>query len=623
MTQVVDQSTSKGTLILVGGLLPEVASLLDTLKPRMDILHANTMQEAVELAQLYPSSRLLEFHEPDTSITELLFWPKVFDHYPDGVAVINQEQQILWHNPKFAKYLNQSSVTGQNAKQSTLVDFVNVVDTVKMSGLVSHPQTSMSLVNKNIEEVLGVGQYQDGVKSPFLVAKSKSKQASAILKFTEKLYCELEVIPISSLVSEGSNNQIAMIVFLRDFTSIILQQQKLDAIFKAMTDFGEYTPEDLEQLSTEDRVDILRQSIMHHTEHTLEYNTIEIRLLDHKSMRLNPLLAMGMDPEAEQRELYARTDGNGVTGYVAATGKSYLCENIEEDPHYLPGAPGAKSSITIPLILHDQLMGTLNVESSEIGTFTNFDLKFLEMFGREVSMALNTLNLLVVQQANAASESCNLMLRQIASPVDEILNDTCWILDQYKGDDPKFVERLQNILEHTREIRLHIFNIEEQIVPESNSKFSQLRKAHPLLRGKRVLFADADQEVRRSTHEVLLRYGAQVETAHNGEECLALSRRTKYDLIFIDINLPDIIGYNLYVKLKKQNQNIPIVFVKGFGWDRHHSISDGKQFLGALLAIYKPILPDQLILACENAIKNPLQNSPPLPVDLQLVEKAT
>ena len=34
-----------------------------------------------------------------------------------------------------------------------------------------------------------------------------------------------------------------------------------------------------------------------------------------------------------------------MTGFVAATGKSYLCEDTTEDPLYLEGVKGAKSSL--------------------------------------------------------------------------------------------------------------------------------------------------------------------------------------------------------------------------------------------------------------------------------------
>src|SRR5258706_13548565 len=104
-----------------------------------------------------------------------------------------------------------------------------------------------------------------------------------------------------------------------------------------------------------------------------------------------PVLSVGMTDEAANRALRADTVGNGVTGFVAATGKSYLCEDTTNDPLYLVGAVNARSSLTVPLVLHDQILGTFNVESTRPGAFNENDLQFLELFSREVAVSLNTL----------------------------------------------------------------------------------------------------------------------------------------------------------------------------------------------------------------------------------------
>ncbi len=64
------------------------------------------------------------------------------------------------------------------------------------------------------------------------------------------------------------------------------------------------------------------------------------------------------------------------------------------------------------------------------------DLHFLELFSREVAIALNTLELLVVEKLTTASASTELILRGVVDPVDEILNDTAWILERYIGHEP-------------------------------------------------------------------------------------------------------------------------------------------------------------------------------------------
>ena len=162
----------------------------------------------------------------------------------------------------------------------------------------------------------------------------------------------------------------------------------------------------------------------------MQFDTVEIRLLDKRTKQLEPLLAVGMDPGAASRVLRAEPQGNGVTGFVAATGKSYLCEDTTTDPLYLPGAPGARSSLTVPLILHDEILGTFNVESPKPGAFNENDLQFLELFSREVAVAINTFELLAVEKMTTASASTDRILREVASPVDEILNDAACILER-------------------------------------------------------------------------------------------------------------------------------------------------------------------------------------------------
>src|SRR5262249_31608014 len=153
----------------------------------------------------------------------------------------------------------------------------------------------------------------------------------------------------------------------------------------------------------------------------LHYDVVEIRLLDRHTGRLEPLLEEGMTPEAAKRVLYARAEGNGVTGFVAATGKSYLCPDTATDPLYIEGASWARSSLTVPLIAQDQVVGTFNVESPKPNAFGPEDLQFAEIFSREIAAALHTLELLQAEIRSTATKSIEAISREVALPVDEIL----------------------------------------------------------------------------------------------------------------------------------------------------------------------------------------------------------
>jgi GAF domain-containing protein len=209
-----------------------------------------------------------------------------------------------------------------------------------------------------------------------------------------------------------------LIVTVRDVTEEELQRQKLDAIHRAGMELADLTTEEIFNMEVSERIELLKSNILHYTKDLLSFDVIEIRLLDQRTGELVPLLSVGIDKQAAERELYAQSTNNGVTGFVASTGKSYLCEDTSKDPLYLEGFKGAKSSLTVPLLLHDQVIGSFNVESPEPRAFSNSDLQFLEIFCRDLAVALNTLELLVAQQANTAQASVEAIHSAVSLPID-------------------------------------------------------------------------------------------------------------------------------------------------------------------------------------------------------------
>jgi CheY-like chemotaxis protein len=332
---------------------------------------------------------------------------------------------------------------------------------------------------------------------------------------------------------------------------------------------------------------------------------VEIRLLDQKTNRLEPLLAVGMEPTAEQRVLFALPQNNGVTGYVAANGKSYLCDDTTEDPLYLQGCKGGRSSLTVPLILHDVVIGTFNVESPEPQAFNESDLQFLEIFSRDVAAALNTLELLAVQKVNAAQESVEAIHGAVALPVDEILNDAVNVMQRYIGHEPDVVERLQRILRHARDIKQVIQKVGQSMAPVQALPAGKQVEKRPALKNRRILVVDADETVRSAAHNLLERFSCVVETAHDGGEAVGMVRNVlhddAYDVILADIRLPDMNGYELLLRLQEILDPVPLVLMTGFGYDPGHSIVKARQ-AGVELVLYKPFRLDQLLDTVEKAV---------------------
>jgi CheY-like chemotaxis protein len=500
---------------------------------------------------------------------QLLESDQLLRSMPDGVVVLDGENKIVWANDCFIRTFGVETVAGKR--------FYEVL---------RHP------------EVMGPEF------CPFQTARTCGVPSASTLHTADNRYFHIHATCVRDV-----DNAAALVVTLRDVTREQLQQQKLAAIHRAGMDLVDLAADEVFKLTVEERIELLKSNILHYTRDLLNFDVIEIRLLDEQTGELSPLLAFGMDEAAAARTLYAKSENNGVTGFVAATGKSYVCEDITNDPLYLQGVAGARSSLTVPLVWHNKVIGTFNVESPKANAFSEADLQFLEIFSYRIAFALNTLELLVAQQATAAQASVEAIHSAVALPVDEILNDCANVMERYIGHEPQVVERLQRILRNARDIRHVIQKVGERMTPAEAVVSVTQTPERPLLRGKRVLVVDQDDAVRLAAHDLLERYGCIIETVHDGQEALCMVRscasdvRYRYDVIISDIRLPDMSGHGLMVKLQEFMTQPPLILMTGFGWDPGHSIVKARQAgLHPKGILYKPFRLDQLLESVETII---------------------
>ena len=281
-----------------------------------------------------------------------------------------------------------------------------------------------------------------------------------------------------------------LVALVRDVTPEVVQQQKLDALHQAGLELSGLDAEQLAEMNVPTRVELLKHNLRRLFHDLLHYDTIEVRLLDRKTGELKLLLEDGMLPEAARRVLYAQPTGNGVTGFVASTGKSYLCNDAARDPHYIAGAAGARSSLTVPLKFQDEVIGTLNVESPRIDGFGPDDLQFTELFSKEIAAALHTLDLFSAQQVCTASQSIEAVNKEIALPLDDVLAGASVLLDKLKGD-VEAAARLQRILDAARRVKDSVTGVGRNMAVAPGGGPCDM----PLL-DKRVLVIESDERLR-------------------------------------------------------------------------------------------------------------------------------
>lgn len=487
---------------------------------------------------------------------------EILDAIADGVAVVDPSFNIIWANPEFLSF--------------------------------TVPEDE-SVVGLHFYKALGDPEVLGPDPCPFTTAVAIRGPASTSLRFDGNRYLRVTVTP----VYDTNGGLTHLIALTRETTDETQQQLKISAIHKAGDELADLTPEELSEMGVGERTDLLKLNIIRHMKDLMGLDFIEIRLLDRETERLVPLLTEGMTSTAASRELFARKDGNGVTGFVAATGQSYLCHDAANDPRYLEGAAGARSSLTVPLIYHGNVIGTLNVENRQPNSFDDRDRQFLEIYGRNVASALNMLELLQAEKMIVATASVEAISRELAIPIDDILSDAVTVLDRYAGHDEEIVSRLRHLLFRAREIRSLIHKVGLSMMPEPSQR---ARPILPLASAK-LLVVDADETIRRSAHHLLGCQGAVVETARDAHEAIAMARLTAYSAILVDIRLPDLDGFETFKRLREVLPGVPIILMTGFGWDPSHSIVKARQE-GLQTVLYKPFRADRLLAAVEQALRS-------------------
>ncbi len=290
-------------ILVFGSVEGEPSPLLDRFKSDHDFVVPDSIAQGLEDLKDDKIAGVLFLGHAFPAAGGLLETGGVLEQIPDAVVLVDVNLTILWSNHR----LNELANCDEN------------------------------LVGQGFYDTFGTPEILGPDFCPFHTALGSGESARSTLRVGEKSYFEVHAKPVFNDEDEMPN---FLVVIVRDVSTEVLQRQKLNAIYHAGLELGDLAPHELLEMSVGDRIELLKSKILHYTQDLLEFDMVEVRLVDKRTRQLEPLLAYGMQPDASDRVLYAEAQGNGVTGFVAATGKSYLCEDTGNDPLYLPGAPG-------------------------------------------------------------------------------------------------------------------------------------------------------------------------------------------------------------------------------------------------------------------------------------------
>jgi DNA-binding response OmpR family regulator len=81
---------------------------------------------------------------------------------------------------------------------------------------------------------------------------------------------------------------------------------------------------------------------------------------------------------------------------------------------------------------------------------------------------------------------------------------------------------------------------------------------------KKILIVDDDTDVTLTFKTALDNYGFEVETYNDPVLALSNFKPHFYDLLLIDIRMPDMNGFELSQKIRKRDRSVKICFITAF-----------------------------------------------------------
>lgn len=119
-------------------------------------------------------------------------------------------------------------------------------------------------------------------------------------------------------------------------------------------------------------IDSISNAVLDIAQKILNFDNCALVLIDESTNELYTQAQRGYPEEIGRIRLPVNYE-KGITAWVAKTGRSIYLPDVSQEGKYIPGVPGGRSELTVPLKMGGEVIGVLDVESKEIDAFSEED----------------------------------------------------------------------------------------------------------------------------------------------------------------------------------------------------------------------------------------------------------
>jgi DNA-binding response OmpR family regulator len=121
---------------------------------------------------------------------------------------------------------------------------------------------------------------------------------------------------------------------------------------------------------------------------------------------------------------------------------------------------------------------------------------------------------------------------------------------------------------------------------------------------KRILVVDDDENILSLERTILEQKGFDVTTAAGGNEALELLGKDEFDLVLLDVMMPEVDGFTVCRRIKEEprTREIPVIFLTAKGGGE--ALAEGFES-GAIMYINKPFTANKLLTIVNTMLEPP------------------
>ena len=122
----------------------------------------------------------------------------------------------------------------------------------------------------------------------------------------------------------------------------------------------------------------------------ISYDAFSILLVDHDARALRHRFSIRYDQRVDIDNIPL---GKGLTGAAASSREVVRVHDTAKDPRYIASHPDLRSEVAVPLVVHDRVVGVMDLESERVGYFTDDHVRTLTVLAPQIASSVDNARL--------------------------------------------------------------------------------------------------------------------------------------------------------------------------------------------------------------------------------------